>query len=173
MTAVLAVLLGALGSILAAELLDVCPWLAHKLLAAAARRLPAKQRGRYLAEWLAELDYMRTRTGKLLMLAWAFRVYTSSRLLAREVADMPASGQTATDQPISFRFPKPAIFYGGSTPFDDNDGFDIPTVTRELPDDVLHTASRANDNGVDMRIATPRNGVIDVQIKTGRPSSSK
>jgi hypothetical protein len=171
MTLLLTILLGAIGSILAAELLDICPWLTQKLLARAAKRVPAAYRERYLAEWQAELDYMKTRTGKLFMLTWAAGVYVSSGRLAREVSDIPPTDRLGRAQRARVTFPKPPVFYGGSIRLDGVDDLDVPTVIRDLSDDSSSTASDAADvsadRGFDLRVRTSK-GVFELQMKHQR-----
>lgn len=57
--------------LLLAELTEVAPWLAARLLRWATRALPAPHRSRYEQEWLAELDAV---PGKLLKLLFAGRI---------------------------------------------------------------------------------------------------
>ena len=56
MTWVLALIVTAFVNLLIAECFDWLPWLAKKVIHAAARYLPAEHRERYEGEWLAELD---------------------------------------------------------------------------------------------------------------------
>jgi hypothetical protein len=78
----LTILLGALGSVLAAELLGWCLPLAEKIVRLAATRLPVSNRQRYLDEWLGDMDVMRRRGGVSLLL-WAMALY----LVAPRVAN--------------------------------------------------------------------------------------
>jgi hypothetical protein len=56
----------------AAQCSAVAPWLAERLIRAAVRVLPAGQRHRYLAEWLAELDAV---PGQLVKLLFAVKIF--------------------------------------------------------------------------------------------------
>jgi hypothetical protein len=57
--------------LLLAEITEIAPWLAAKLLKVAARALPSAHRERYELEWLGELDAV---PGKLLKLLLAIRI---------------------------------------------------------------------------------------------------
>jgi hypothetical protein len=57
--------------LLLAEITEVAPWLAERLLKSAARLLPTRHRERYIQEWLAELDAV---PGKLLKFLFAARI---------------------------------------------------------------------------------------------------
>ena len=57
--------------LLLAEFTEIAPWLAARLLKAAARALPSRHRERYELEWLGELDAV---PGKLLKLLLAIRI---------------------------------------------------------------------------------------------------
>lgn len=75
MSAIVAtIVLGALGSILAAEFLGWCPVLAERLVNCAVNRLDKSHRERYRNEWLADLDVMRIRGGVSLLI-WAVGLY--------------------------------------------------------------------------------------------------
>lgn len=127
MTVILTIVLGIAGSLLAAEFFGSCPWLTEALLSRAAHRLPNVHRERYVAEWDAELDYMRSRCGNLTILFWAVSVYLSSRRLASEVRDLLlATPRRKTYQLPLFRFTEPGTGM---------DVIDIPTVIRLLSDD--------------------------------------
>jgi hypothetical protein len=166
MTMIVTVLLGAIGSIVAAELLDVCPWLTQKLLRRAANRLPATHRERYVDEWQAELDYMNTRAGKLFRLLWAIGVCASSSSLAREIADVPQINRQTRAAPVRLNFPRQPVFYGGSVRLDGVNDLDIPTVIRDLddPPQASSTPDFLGDRGYDMRVRGP-SGVFVFQMK--------
>jgi hypothetical protein len=57
--------------LLLAEVTEVAPWLAERLLNSAARLLPTRHRERYTHEWLGELDAV---PGRLLKLLFATRI---------------------------------------------------------------------------------------------------
>lgn len=85
------------------ELLDVFPPLARKVIANAARRLPAVARERYEAEWLAELEALGgLRVSKVL---FALSVLQASRRLAAqltpETAQAPVRRQKPTVQALA------------------------------------------------------------------------
>ena len=83
----LTIAVGVFCSVIAAELLDVCPWLTEKLLRRALQRVPPGCRERYTSEWLADQEQLRSRCGKFTMLCWAFGVFASSRRLATELGE--------------------------------------------------------------------------------------
>lgn len=56
MDAVITILLGAVGSLIAAELYEIAPRLARWLVLRAASRLRPGERDRWYEEWLADLD---------------------------------------------------------------------------------------------------------------------
>jgi len=87
-------------------MLDICPWLTEKILRLAAQRLPNRFRERYLAEWLADYDYLRPRRGKLLMLLWALGVYSSLEKLTDILREAPP------ETTINVVFQGNRIFYG-------------------------------------------------------------
>lgn len=94
MSLAFSIALSVLCSIIAAELLGVCPWLTNWLIVRAAQRMPDEHGERYLAEWQGEVDYMRTRCGNLSILLWAVAVYITSNGLAEELrgaSETPAS----------------------------------------------------------------------------------
>jgi hypothetical protein len=68
--------------LLLAELTEVAPWLAARMLRAAAQVLPARHRERYEEEWLAELD---AKPGKLLRLVFAARIALRAPAIRREL----------------------------------------------------------------------------------------
>src|SRR6266849_3642279 len=80
-TTLVTIILGALGSIIAAELLGWCPLLAKHLIRLAVSRLPQRHRARYQEEWLADMDMLRTRGG-LSTLLWAAGVYVMAHRVA-------------------------------------------------------------------------------------------
>ena len=86
MTLLLSVIVSIACSIIATELLDLCPRLTEKLLIAASARVPAEHRSRYLSEWLADADHQRMRSGKLLIFLWALTVYVGAGRLAAELS---------------------------------------------------------------------------------------
>jgi hypothetical protein len=136
----LTAILGVACSIVAAELLDVCPRLTEKLLARAARRLPYQSRERYLAEWYGEYDYMRTRWGKLAILLWATGVNVTSRRLAAELPRIARQRPARYIQLDLFSEPPGT---GSADPhgwlrYD----IEIPTVIREQSDDRDDHGSR-------------------------------
>jgi hypothetical protein len=100
-SALFAVVLGILGSIIAAELLSFCPSLTNILLAAAARRLPPTHGDRYLREWWGDLDALRASRGNLAIVCWATGIYLSSPRLARIVAGSDAKTAPALVAPRS------------------------------------------------------------------------
>jgi hypothetical protein len=85
MSVIFTIALGVAGSVIAAELLGVCPLITNWLIMRAARRMPRDHSERYLAEWQAEIDYMRLRCGNLSILLWAVAVYITSIRLASEL----------------------------------------------------------------------------------------
>jgi hypothetical protein len=80
-TTFITIMLGALGSILAAEFLGWCPWFAERLLNCAVRRLPGNHQQRYRQEWLADMDQMRNRGGFSVLL-WAVGLYLTAERVA-------------------------------------------------------------------------------------------
>ena len=80
-TTFITIVLGALGSILAAEFLGWCPWFAERLLNRAVCRLPASHQQRYRQEWLADMDLMRNRGG-FSLLVWAVGLYLAAGRVA-------------------------------------------------------------------------------------------
>jgi hypothetical protein len=65
-----------------AEVTEVAPWLAERLLRSAARLLPARHRERYAYEWLGELDAV---PGKLFKLFFAIRIALRAPATRREL----------------------------------------------------------------------------------------
>jgi diguanylate cyclase (GGDEF)-like protein/putative nucleotidyltransferase with HDIG domain len=62
----------------AREALANSAWIAELFLRAGSRRLPESAREAAKAEWLSELDYVRSRRSKLATLIWGFNVYYRS-----------------------------------------------------------------------------------------------
>jgi hypothetical protein len=165
MTVILTIVLGIAGSLLAAEFFGSCPWLTEALLSRAAHRLPKVHRERYVAEWDAELDYMRSRCGNLTILFWAVSVYLSSRRLASEVRDLRlATSRRKTYQLPLFRFTEPGTGM---------DVIDIPTVIRQLSDDEEEhvvqpdkelgpTQANPRERRRDGKTAEPRSPILPV-----------
>jgi lipopolysaccharide/colanic/teichoic acid biosynthesis glycosyltransferase len=78
---------------LVSEFTDWLPWLAARLVRAAARTLPPDARERYAEEWLAELDAV---PGKLSKLALAVRIFARAPATAAAVGGLPpARGRIA------------------------------------------------------------------------------
>lgn len=75
------IVLGAVGSILAAEMLGWCAVWADRLVNSAVNRLPESFRARYRDEWLADMDMLRRGAG-LSLLLWAVVVYSNAGKLA-------------------------------------------------------------------------------------------
>ena len=69
------------------EFTDWLPWLAARLIRAAARTLPPAVRTRYTGEWLAELDAV---PGKLSKLALAVRVFVRAPATAMAISGLPS-----------------------------------------------------------------------------------
>jgi len=88
MTVLISILLGIAGSLIAAEILEWCPWLTERLLHAASKRLPPRHSERYYAEWTADLDLLRRR-GRLSVLIWAITVYLSAGRTAAALHPRP------------------------------------------------------------------------------------
>lgn len=65
-----------------AEVTEVAPWLAARLLASAVRLLPSGHRERYLREWLGELDAV---PGNLLKFLFAVRITLRAPATRREL----------------------------------------------------------------------------------------
>src|SRR5437016_5244284 len=79
--------------VLVSEFTDWLPWLAARLVRAAARALPPDARERYAEEWLAELDAV---PGKLSKLALAVRVFARAPATAAALSGLPpARGRIA------------------------------------------------------------------------------
>src|SRR5262249_6546323 len=83
----LTIAVGVFCSVIAAELLDVCPWLTEKLLRRALQRVPPSCRERYTSWWLADQEQLGIRCGKFTLLCWAVGVFASSRRLATELGE--------------------------------------------------------------------------------------
>ncbi len=60
------------------ELLENSRWVAEVLIGAAANHLPPTRRDVAIAEWQAELEFIRLRRSKLLVLLWAGQLYCRS-----------------------------------------------------------------------------------------------
>jgi len=97
MTILLTIVLGAVGSIIAAELLGLAPILARFLVEQAVHHLPSNQKERYLEEWLGDLDYLRVNRGTIGVIFWALGLYVTSYRLNTALQDVPP---LATLQPI-------------------------------------------------------------------------
>lgn len=150
MTIVATLLLGAAGSVLAAELLGICPALTRKLLARALRRLPEDQRDRYLMEWEGDLDFLRTVRGNMAILLWAVGVYFSSRRLSAMFRNSPAHNrETSQREQVKHhpaaQVPAAQVTYAGSykhatliRPFDNYYESLLQLDARNL--DVIRTA---------------------------------
>jgi lipopolysaccharide/colanic/teichoic acid biosynthesis glycosyltransferase len=72
---------------LVGEFADWLPWLAERLVGAAARALPPAVRLRYTAEWLGELDAV---PGKLSKLAVAVRIFVRAPATAAAIRGLPS-----------------------------------------------------------------------------------
>jgi len=70
------------------EFTDWLPWLAARLIKAAARTLPCSVRPRYAEEWLAELDAV---PGKLAKLALAGHIFVRAPATAAAINGLPSS----------------------------------------------------------------------------------
>ena len=91
-TILITILLGAIGSIVAAEFLGWCPWLAERLLNRAVSRLAEDHRKRYRDEWSADMDIMSKR-GSISLLLWAIGLYLVASRVARALG--PATAKQA------------------------------------------------------------------------------
>jgi hypothetical protein len=89
MTATLiTIILGVIGSIIAAEFLGWCPWLAERLVNLAVLRLGDTHRDRYRDEWSADMDVLRTR-GNVSLLIWAIGLYLVAGRVASALQPTP------------------------------------------------------------------------------------
>jgi len=88
MATLLTILLGAVGSLLAAELLGWCAWFAERIVDRAITRLPGSYRARYRQEWYADMDMLRRRGG-LSVLAWAVVLYLNVERVAGGLQSSP------------------------------------------------------------------------------------
>jgi lipopolysaccharide/colanic/teichoic acid biosynthesis glycosyltransferase len=70
------------------EFTDWLPWLAARLIDAAAHTMPSAARLRYAEEWLAELDAV---PGKLSKLALAIRIFVRAPATAKAVRRVPSA----------------------------------------------------------------------------------
>ncbi|MFE3206105.1 hypothetical protein [Embleya sp. NPDC059237] len=77
-------LIGALLALILAEMVDVCPWLAARMVRSAARRIPdPKLATRFEEEWLGVIE---RRPGKLLKLVSALGIVTLGAHRVRKLA---------------------------------------------------------------------------------------
>src|SRR6267378_3031129 len=90
MEAVLMIVLGALGTILATEIDAWIPWACTRLIAIATRQLPRNFQARMQEEWTANLNEIPGKIGKLFYAADLVRV-------GRRIPE-PTPGTTATIQ---------------------------------------------------------------------------
>ena len=77
----------AMINLVVAELAGWFPWLAAQIVRRAARMLPPSSRGRYLDEWLAELEFLGGRG--LSKLIFAVRLLLRARRVRRSLLGMP------------------------------------------------------------------------------------
>jgi putative nucleotidyltransferase with HDIG domain len=84
------------------EILNNSAWIAELLVRRAASRIPIGRQEAVIAEWLAELDFIRPRRSKLATIAWAAFVYCRSWRQAQILeGNDPAVGLLAAHAVIS------------------------------------------------------------------------
>ena len=130
MTLLVTVVLGIACSLAAAELLDFCPSLTEWFISRAVERLPKKYRERYRLEWSGDIDYLRSRRGKLAILFWAATVYASSGRLASQIDTASIAPQEPSDLFLTFLGAGSSL--NEKYPFGHD--LDIPTIIRQLTD---------------------------------------
>src|SRR6266568_5443714 len=87
MSVVVSILVIVVVPLVLGEFVEWCPWLARRIIRSAARIIPFGHRGRYIAEWLAEMEALPG--GKLTMVFFAIRVFLSAPGTARALGDRP------------------------------------------------------------------------------------
>ena len=83
------VVLGFLLAIVTAEFVALSPWFAELIAKTATKFLPKEQRPRYRREWLAELDLLRQRGGRVSLLVIATRIFLGAPNSGRQLERLP------------------------------------------------------------------------------------
>lgn len=86
-------IVGIVGNVIASELYDSAPSLAHRLIEIAVGRLPEHDRARFREEWNAHIDECSSKLGKLWHAAGClFGAHAVAKALARPQASKRTSG---------------------------------------------------------------------------------